>query len=103
MLSAKLLELLRDGYRIAHPAIWLFPGHDPLLPMTTRKFNRVVHAAAAMAEMHKPEMLRMSNSCRQYLEKRTWLEPRLKHGSRLRQLLRSIRNLRRLCAPLLTR
>jgi integrase/recombinase XerD len=53
MLSPKLLELLRDWYRIAHPAIWLFPGQDPMLPMTTRQFNRAVHAAAAMAEIKK--------------------------------------------------
>jgi hypothetical protein len=25
------LELLRDWYRIARPAVWLFPGRDPLL------------------------------------------------------------------------
>jgi len=63
MLSAKLLELLRDWYRIARPAIWLFPGRDPMLPMTTRQFNRVVHAAAHMAEINKrvtPHTLRHS-------------------------------------------
>ena len=43
MLSPRLLELLRDWYRIARPAVWLFPGRDPLLPLTTRQFNRVVH------------------------------------------------------------
>ena len=32
--------------RFAHPAAWLFPGQDPMLPMTTRQFNRAVHAAA---------------------------------------------------------
>ena len=47
MLSPQLLELLRDWYRIARPAVWLFPGADPMLPMTTRQFNRAVHAAAA--------------------------------------------------------
>ena len=46
MLSPRLLELLRDWYRIARPAVWLFPGRDPLLPLTTRQFNRVVHTAA---------------------------------------------------------
>ena len=46
MLSPRLLELLRDWYRIARPALWLFPGRDPLLPLTTRQFNRAVHAAA---------------------------------------------------------
>jgi site-specific recombinase XerD len=53
MLSPKLLELLRDWYRIARPAVWLFPGRDLMLPMTTRQFNPAVHAAAAMAEIKK--------------------------------------------------
>ena len=53
MLSPTLLELLRDWYRIARPAVWLFPGRDPMLPMTTRQFNRAVHAAANMAEIKK--------------------------------------------------
>ena len=63
MLSPQLLELLRDWYRIARPAVWLFPGRDPMLPMTTRQFARVVHAAAAMAEIKKrvtPHTLRHS-------------------------------------------
>jgi integrase len=40
MLSPVLLELLRDWYRIARPTVWLFPGRDRLLPLTTRQFNR---------------------------------------------------------------
>jgi integrase len=28
MLSPRLLELLRDWYRIARPAVWLFPGEE---------------------------------------------------------------------------
>src|SRR6516162_3579583 len=53
LLSPVLLELLRDWYRIARPAVWLFPGRDRLLPLTTRQFNRAVHAAAEMAEIKK--------------------------------------------------
>ena len=63
MLSPRLLELLRDWYRIARPAVWLFPGRDPLLPLTTRQFNRVVHAAADRASIKKrvtPHALRHS-------------------------------------------
>jgi integrase/recombinase XerD len=63
MLSPKLLELLRDWYRIARPAVWLFPGRDPMLPLTTRQFARAVHAAASMAEIKKrvtPHTLRHS-------------------------------------------
>jgi integrase/recombinase XerD len=54
MLSPRLLDLLRDWYRIARPAVWLFPGRDPMLPMTTRQFNRAVHTAAGMAGIKKP-------------------------------------------------
>ena len=63
MLSPQLLELLRDWYRIARPAVWLFPGRDLMLPMTTRQFTRAVHAAANMAKIKKrvtPHTLRHS-------------------------------------------
>jgi len=63
MLSPVLLELLRDWYRIARPKVWLFPGRDRLLPLTTRQFNRAVHAAAHLAEIKKrvtPHTLRHS-------------------------------------------
>src|ERR1700676_1410524 len=61
--TARLWELLRDWYRIARPAVWLSPGRDPLLPLTTRQFNRVVHAAADRAAIKKqvtPHTLRHS-------------------------------------------
>lgn len=63
MLSEQLLELLRDWWRIARPPVWLFPGRDPMQPLTTRQFNRVVHAAATAAEIPKrvtPHTLRHS-------------------------------------------
>src|SRR3954466_4467340 len=49
MLSPRLLELLRDWWRIARPQVWLFPGQNPLNPLTPRQFNRAVHAAAYRA------------------------------------------------------
>jgi site-specific recombinase XerD len=63
MLSPQLLELLRDWYRIARPRLWLFPGRDPLQPLTTRQLNRAVHAAAHIAGITKrvtPHTLRHS-------------------------------------------
>ena len=63
MLSPQLLELLRDWYRVARPRLWLFPGRDPLQPLTTRQLNRACHAAARMAEITKrvtPHTLRHS-------------------------------------------
>jgi integrase/recombinase XerD len=63
MLSPVLLELLRDWYRIARPTVWLFPGRDPMLPLSTRQLNRAVHVAADMAGIKKrvtPHTLRHS-------------------------------------------
>jgi site-specific recombinase XerD len=63
MLSPQLLKLLRDWYRIARPQGWLFPGQDPINPLTTRQLTRACHAAAHMAEITKcvtPHTLRHS-------------------------------------------
>jgi integrase/recombinase XerD len=54
MLSPHLLELLRAWYRVARPQGWLFPGRDPVQPMTTRQLNRACHDAADAAEIGKP-------------------------------------------------
>ena len=63
MLAPRLLELLRDWWRIARPQVWLFPGQNPVNPMTTRQINRACHAAADMARITKrvsPHTLRHS-------------------------------------------
>jgi integrase/recombinase XerD len=63
MLSPQLLELRRDWWRIARPRAWLFPGQNPINPMTARQLNRACHAAARMAEITKrvtPHTLRHS-------------------------------------------
>jgi site-specific recombinase XerD len=57
MLSPHLLELLRAWWRAARPRGWLFPGRDPVQPLTTRQLNRACHAAAQMAEIGKPVSL----------------------------------------------
>jgi site-specific recombinase XerD len=54
MLSPHLLELLRAWWKLARPQGWLFPGRNPVQPMTTRQLNRACHAAADMAEIGKP-------------------------------------------------
>jgi hypothetical protein len=41
MLSPQLLGLLRDWYRVARPQGWLFPGENPVNPMTTRQLTRL--------------------------------------------------------------
>src|SRR3989442_8019969 len=53
MLSASLLELLRAWWKAAHPQGWLFPGRDPVQPMTTRQLNRACHVAVHMADIKK--------------------------------------------------
>src|SRR6266446_6291232 len=40
MLSPLLLDLLREWWKAARPQGWLFPGRDPVQPMTTRQLNR---------------------------------------------------------------
>ena len=63
MLSPTLLELLRDWWRIGRPRAWLFPGRDPINPMTTRQLTRACHAAARKAGLDKrvsPHTLRHS-------------------------------------------
>jgi site-specific recombinase XerD len=63
MLSPHLLELLRAWYKAARPQGWLFPGQNPVNPMTTRQLTRACHAAAHMAEIGKrvsPHTLRHS-------------------------------------------
>ena len=53
MLSPSLLALLRAWWRAARPQGWLFPGRNPVQPMTTRQLNRVCHAAAEAAGIEK--------------------------------------------------
>jgi site-specific recombinase XerD len=62
MLSPQLLELLRDWWRIARPQVWLFPGLDPINPMSTRQLHRACHAAAQMAEIAKRVSLKKGSA-----------------------------------------
>jgi integrase/recombinase XerD len=57
MLSPHLLDLLRAWWKAARPQGWLFPGRDPVQPLTTRQLNRACHAAAQVAEIGKPVSL----------------------------------------------
>jgi integrase/recombinase XerD len=69
MLSLQLLELLRAWWRegrrlgVLLPRGWLFPGRNPIEPLSTRQLNRAVHAAAEAAGINKrvsPHTLRHS-------------------------------------------
>jgi site-specific recombinase XerD len=59
MLSPVLLERLRAWWRVGHaqgkllPGGWLFPGRNPVEPLTTRQLNRAIHDAALAAGIDK--------------------------------------------------
>ena len=53
MLSAHLLDLLRAWWQAARPKGWLFPGRNPVQPMTARQLNRACHAAAQAAGIER--------------------------------------------------
>ncbi|WP_069269107.1 tyrosine-type recombinase/integrase [Paraburkholderia nodosa] len=59
MFSPVLLERLRLWWRVARAqgsmldGGWLFPGMDPVDPLSTRQLNRAVHAAAEAAQIDK--------------------------------------------------
>jgi integrase/recombinase XerD len=68
-MSPQLLELLRAWWRegrrhgVLLPRGWLFPGRNPVEPVSTRQLNRAVHAAAEAAGIKKrvsPHTLRHS-------------------------------------------
>src|SRR5262247_2484347 len=69
MLSPQLLELLRVWWRegrrrsLLLPGGWLFPGRNPVEPLSARQFCRAVHQAAEAAGIKKrvsPHTLRHS-------------------------------------------
>src|SRR5262249_48302135 len=59
MLSPQLLELLRVWWRQGRrrsrllPGGWLFPGRNPVEPLSARQFCRAVHAAGQAAGIKK--------------------------------------------------
>jgi len=59
MLSPVLLDILRRWWREGHAngllldGGWLFPGQDPVNPLSTRQLSRAIRAAAADAEIDK--------------------------------------------------
>jgi len=68
-LSDPLLVLLRDWWVEARkrgvmlPKGWLFPGQNPVNPLTTRQLNRAFHAAKDAAGIDKPVCLHTLRHC----------------------------------------
>jgi len=54
MLSAKLLEILRDWWRLTRPRHWLFPGQRPGCPITTHSVNKACRQAHRRSRLAKP-------------------------------------------------
>jgi len=59
MLSPALLDCLRIWWKTARAESkilhggWLFPGQNPIDPLSTRQLNRAIHAAADLARIDK--------------------------------------------------
>ncbi len=69
MLSDPLLHLLRAWWLAARnrgvmlPGGWLFPGQNPVNPLTTRQLNRAFHDAKAAANINKRVSLHTLRHC----------------------------------------
>ena len=63
MLSDPLLDLLRAWWREARPQGWLFPGQNPVNPMTTRQLSRAFHGAKEAANIDKRVSLHTLRHC----------------------------------------
>ena len=69
MLSEPLLELLRAWWKAARargvmlPSGWLFPGQNPIDPLTTRQLNRAFHGAKEAAGIDKRVSLHTLRHC----------------------------------------
>jgi len=69
MLSELLLDLLRAWWRAARsqgvmlPGGWLFPGQNPVNPLTTRQLNRAFHGAREAAGIDKRVSLHTLRHC----------------------------------------
>ena len=69
ILSEGLIDLLRAWWTTARPqgvmlpGGWLFPGRNPVNPLTTRQLNRSFHGARAAAGIDKPVSLHTLRHC----------------------------------------
>ena len=69
MLSDRLIERLRAWWSFANargvmlPGGWLFPGQNPVNPLTTRQLNRAFHGAREAAGIDKPVSLHTLRHC----------------------------------------
>ncbi len=57
MLSPDLLDLLRDYWREAQPAGWLFPGKPKITPISSKQLSRAFNSAKHVVGLSKPATL----------------------------------------------
>ncbi len=68
-LSDPLLDILRAWWRAGRergkmlPGGWLFPGQNPVDPLTTRQLNRAFHGAREAASIDRPVSLHTLRHC----------------------------------------
>ena len=69
MLADDLLALLRRWWRLGRekgvmlPGGWLFPGQNPVNPLTARQLSRIFHGAKDAAEINKKVSLHTLRHC----------------------------------------
>ena len=63
MLSEPLLHLLRTYWKASRPQGWLFPGQNPVNPLTTRQLRRAFDGAKVAAGIDKPVSLHTLRHC----------------------------------------
>ncbi len=63
MLSEHLLHLLRTYWKASRPGGWLFPGRNPVNPLTTRQLRRAFDGAREAAGIDKPVSLHTLRHC----------------------------------------
>ncbi len=63
MLSEHLLHLLRTYWKASRPGGWLFPGQNPVNPLTTRQLRRAFDGAREAARIDKRVSLHTLRHC----------------------------------------
>ncbi len=63
MLSEPLLHLLRTYWKASRPQGWLFPGQNPVNPLTTRQLRRAFDGARVAAGIDKRVSLHTLRHC----------------------------------------
>lgn len=58
MLSQKVLELLREYYKLVRPKVWLFPGKNPNRPINITTVQKAAKRARLRSGLHKQVTVR---------------------------------------------